>query len=217
MNENNIMKLFFILIFFISSHSIIAQKENVKNINLIDTIAPISPPSERKGDKSAFYRPLYVGQVKTPIKLDYNLLPFKGSYFVLKRDRTMSSLDNAILPIAIIVDTSRTIAYVELSSQKIVSAFPVFIINKGLKPVYISENLQIDLILQAQNKNGEWFDIETRFIQDCQNDMMYLKLEPKHLVVTHHIIQNGTIHSKLRLRLGGQFSNVFNGFIFELK
>ncbi|PHR23171.1 MAG: hypothetical protein COA38_17295 [Fluviicola sp.] len=94
-------------------------------------------------------------------------------------------------------------------------AFPVLIQNKSIDTIYIGYGSQIPIITEAKTKNGEWKPIEERFIYMCGNGLHSIILPPNELVITSELIYTGNFKTKLRLKMGNNYSEEFNGTINE--
>lgn len=107
----------------------------------------------------------------------------------------------------IMVDTSQFI------SNRGRKAYPVLIKNLHTDTIYIGYGSYIPIITQALNKKGEWKPIEERFIYMCGNGVKSIIQPPKQIVVTSEIVYAGDFKTKLRIKLGMNYSREFIGSI----
>jgi hypothetical protein len=210
------IRLLFLVILSLFSSFIFGQKIKFNEIKLIDTATSHNVVFISKTKRIANYIPLYAGDLKKEIKVDYNFhLREKWIFGRVAHKYKGGIFDTTILKIDIFVDTNYTITSKGLEYGNLVAGYPVFILNKNHSSYIMSYWFQIDLILQAKTKKGEWVDVEKRYIYDCTTGMSYLQLKPKELLVTSCLITHGNFKTELRLRYHSNYSNEFEGYIFE--
>lgn len=107
----------------------------------------------------------------------------------------------------ILVDTSQFI------TNRRRKAYPVIIENLHSDTVYIGYGSYIPIITEALNEKGEWKPIEDRFIYMCGNGVESIILPPKQIVVTSELLYTGDFKTKLRMKLGSNYSREFTGTI----
>ena len=95
------------------------------------------------------------------------------------------------------------------------NAFPVLIKNITTDTIYIGYGNQIPIITEAKSKNGEWKPIEEQYIYMCGVGLHSIILPPNELVITSELIYTGNFKTKLRLKMGNNYSDEFNGEINE--
>lgn len=171
------------------------------------------------------HNPLYFGEIIDTIRVErtfgrlYPPPPPPGStdtfriiegkysnYFLDWTDfREFTSYDSVDLNI--LVDTSQ---FITNERRK---AYPVIIENLHSDTIYIGYGRYIPIITEALNKKGEWKPIEDRFIYMCGNGVESIILPPKQIVVTSELVYTGNFKTKLRLKLGSNYSREFTGSI----
>lgn len=168
------------------------------------------------------HNPLYFGEMIDTIRVERTfgrLYPPPGStdtmqilegtysnYFLDWMDlREYTYYDSVEL--SILVDTSQ---FITNERRK---AYPVIIENLHSDTIYIGYGDYIPIITEALNKKGEWKPIEDRFIYMCGNGVESIILPPKQIVVTSELVYTGDFKTKLRLKLGSNYSREFTGSI----
>lgn len=131
-----------------------------------------------------------------------------SNYFLDWRDsRGYQSAYRDSVQLNITIDTSQ---YISNASRK---AYPVLIENLHSDTVFIGYSIYIPIITEALNKNGEWQPIEERVMYLCGVGLKSIILPPKQYVVTSELVYTGDFKTKLRLKLGTNYSREFVGSI----
>lgn len=171
------------------------------------------------------HNPLYFGEIVDTIRVErifgrlYAPPPPPGSadtvqiiegkysnYFLDRMNfREYTSYDSVELNI--LVDTTQII------TNKNRAAYPVMIENLHSDTIYIGYGSYIPIITEALNKKGEWKPIEERFIYMCGYGLELIILPPKQIVVTSELVYTGDFKTKLRIKLGSNYSREFTGSI----
>lgn len=174
--------------------------------------------------------PLYIGKTKDTIVLSDMFLnqppapPFLSEieyekwYNEIKEDKhyqlyfnffkesnNYKSVDS--LNLKIWVDTSQTI------ENKGGISYPVLIYNQNKDTCKVGFGKYIYAILQAKNKNGVWIDIEKRYRYSCAVGEKNIILPPNHILITPVYDYDGDFKTTLRIKLGNNYSNEYNGNI----
>ncbi len=92
-------------------------------------------------------------------------------------------------------------------------AFPIFILNKSNETTIIGTGYNIPIILEALDRDNIWKPIEAQYIHDCGVGLEYLLLKENNLVCVLCPIYIGDFKTKLRYKLGSNYSNEFIGTI----
>lgn len=129
-----------------------------------------------------------------------------SNYFLDWMDsRDFSDYDSVELKI--LIDTSQHIA----NNRR--KAYPVIIENLTSDTIYIGKGINIPIITEALNENGKWMPIEKRYMYMCGVGLKSIILPPKQIVVTSQLVYTGDFNTKLRMKLGSNYSREFNGSI----
>jgi len=94
-------------------------------------------------------------------------------------------------------------------------AFPVLIQNITTDTIYVGYGNQVPIITEAKSKNGEWKPIEEQYTYMCGNGLHSIILPPNEFVLTSELIYSGNFKTKLRIKMGNNYSEEFNGTINE--
>jgi len=110
--------------------------------------------------------------------------------------------------------------FIEIDTTQIINndgrkAFPVLIQNKSIDTIYIGYGSQIPIITEAKTKNKQWKPIEERYVYMCGNGLHSIILPPNEVVLTSELIYSGNFKTKLRIKMGNNYSEEFNGAINE--
>ena len=123
--------------------------------------------------------------------------------------------------VTIIVDTTQTIKFLKTTynytkeelEENYYNSHPVLVKNTDEQEIQIGYGLYIPLLLEAKNKNGQWQFIERYHAAGCGNCLNQIYFKPNEILITTSVIYKGAFTTKLRLRLGNNFSNEFTGNI----
>lgn len=145
----------------------------------------------------------------TPPGSTYTMEIIEGKYSNYFLDwthlRNYTNYDSVELNI--LIDTS------QLITNKRRKAYPVIIENLHSDTIYIGYGGYIPIITEALNEKGDWKPIEYRHIYMCGNGVESIILPPKQIVVTSELVYMGNFKTKLRLKLGSNYSREFTGSI----
>lgn len=143
------------------------------------------------------------------IKSNYNQKKGRfDDYFIGWRDvRDFKNTDSINLFIKI--DTTQLI---NSNGRK---AFPVLIRNTTTDTIYIGYGNQIPIITEAKSKNGKWTPIEKRHTYFCGTGLLSIILPPNEIVITSELLYSGNFKTKLRIKMGNNYSDEFYGEINE--
>lgn len=170
------------------------------------------------------HNPLYFGKLMDTIKVDKNIgvslevfldedeeivlvEPRKFEKYFLdwmseKRYKYWDSVD-----LNIFIDTTQVIG----NDRR--RAFPVLIQNNHSDTINIGYGRYIPIVAEAKNREGEWKPIEEPFIYMCGVGLETIILPPEEFVVTSQLMYSGKFKTKLRLRMGNNYSQEFKGCI----
>ena len=99
------------------------------------------------------------------------------------------------------------------TSNKLISSYPVLLQNTGKDTVYIGRGQILPIVMEAQDKQGKWCPIQDYYPSGCGTGLGYIFLPPNEIALTMAPIFHGNYRTKLRLKLGKNYSNVFTGHI----
>jgi hypothetical protein len=140
---------------------------------------------------------------------EWDLKPRKGkfdSYFLdWMDDRSYKYIDSAKLSIKI--DTSQII------NNDFDKAFPVLIQNTSIDTICIGLGGHISIIAEAKDENGQWKPIERGHAVGCSTGVHTIILPPNQYVLTSQLVYSGNFKTKLRIKMGNNYSEEFNGTI----
>lgn len=115
------------------------------------------------------------------------------------------------------VDTTRTNRNIDFrklqDSTFVFKAYPVIIENKTDKKVAIGYGSHIALLLEAKNEKGKWQKIEKPFTYFCGTGLPSIILPKGEIALTSVPIFQGDFETDLRLKIGDNYSEIFNGYI----
>lgn len=172
--------------------------------------------------------PYYFGNLNDSIALDRHIRPLispplppasdtskwnsehpKGKfdlYFPYNMENhNFKSIDSVQLLIKI--DTSQ---FINNEGKK---SFPVLIENISDDTVNIGYRNHISITTEALSKNGEWKPIEKQLSFMCGVGLNSIILPPNEIVLTSQLIYSGSFKTKLRIKLGSNYSEEFLGEI----
>jgi len=94
-------------------------------------------------------------------------------------------------------------------------AYPILIQNQSIDTIYIGYGAEIPITTEAKNRNGVWKPIVEEYIYMCGNGVKSIVLPPNEVVITSELIFSGDFETKLRIKMGNNYSEEFNGSINE--
>lgn len=162
------------------------------------------------------HHPYFFGKLNDTILIERNLGLFpelykldthfsKGkydNYFLLPEEAKEFKIADSV-HLLIKVDTAQVI------NDYGRRAFPVLIMNQYNDTVYIGYGDQIPIVAEAISKNGKWEPIEERYIYMCGTGLNSIILPPHEIVITSELVYSGNFKTKLRIKLGNNYSNEF--------
>lgn len=117
--------------------------------------------------------------------------------------------------IKITIDTSQLIRNIGSTKYEIkefvYNAYPVILENLSDTEILIGYGSQIPLILEVKDKNGEWKAVEFQYSYPCGNGLPSISLPKNEIVLTSIAVVEFDVKTELRLRIGGNYSEVFWG------
>ncbi len=170
---------------------------------------PVPPPPPSLG---LYY--LLIPEIKKPTADP--ILPGMRMYWDFYVDPEWSKPEKATKHnLHIHIDTTKTVLNLHPRKKiKIDKSYPILLYNTSIKDtVKIGEDYHINLILEAQNKAGEWQAIERPFVYSCGHVLGYIILPPQNAALTSAIIFEGDFETQLRLKMDSLYSSTFRGRI----
>lgn len=160
-------------------------------------------------------QPLYIGELKdtivinTKLQYDYDWTPFDTHY-----NRNTIFKDAKEAKINIIVNTKQDLHTSGNEFYNVYEYIPVLIKNLENDTIIIGETDYIPIRLEAKNENNEWKLINDYFTSFCGTGINPILLYPNHVVLTNfELPKEGNFPTKLRIKLGQNYSKEFNGII----
>ena len=151
----------------------------------------------------AFYFGEFLDTIKVNRKTD-----FKSEYFASEYPYTnILTMDSAKVEIK--VDKSQTINTLGLKSN------PVLIYNKSIDTLFIGTDGGIYFITEGKTKTGEWKPIEKHYFPFCATGVVSTILPPNKVVLSSVVNYSGDYNTKLRIKMGSNYSNEYDGWINE--
>lgn len=182
------------------------------------------------------YKPLYLGNKKSTLFVDYfipkytkdpNLIKPVGhkatkddslkedylnkyeSYFTIQNSDDLINQDSA--DIRIYIDTSQVVRSITLKNWNtdtiIYNSYPVIIQNEMNSDIIVGYGFQIPLIIEVENDQNNWIPIETKYLYPCGNGLRSMLLPKDEIIITSLPISEGKSKTKMRLKLGKNYSN----------
>ena len=157
------------------------------------------------------HHPLFIGEYCHEIKIKENIILTNGFQKYIddywKSIKRLKWSDSTIMPI--IIDTTQIL---EVNNRK---SFPILIQNNTKDSVLIGYGDRIPLITEALNQNGEWQAIEERYVYMCGTGLNSIILPPNELLISSIFIYSGDLPTKLRVKMGNNYSQEFLGNIHK--
>lgn len=100
-------------------------------------------------------------------------------------------------------------------SKQYYDAFPIIFINKNPKESVLGFGNHIPYTLEALDKNKEWKTIKNNKGYNSGTGIKYIFLKPDEVAIAYQLRLNGSFETKLRIKLGNNYSNEFVGKIDE--
>ncbi len=167
------------------------------------------------------YYPCYIGVYKDTLFTTYSYESDMGKMYDV---RTRNYRKPAEKELSIVVDTSRLMADYSFmiwadngttTAAEAMYAYPVIVSNLSQDTLSIAQNFRIPLIMEAQDKDGQWKPIQVARIpqkRDKKFDATFFS--PKEILITTVLLNHGTFKTKLRLRYNNILSNEYDGTIY---
>ena len=173
-------------------------KDTIKNNDRIRFIQP-PPPPPGSGIKK------YKKEFKNPLD---------GYYIDWLSERTYKSWNEVTIDIRIDTTTSirKDVLQVERKSPYLRN-YPVILTNIETDTIQITYGNYLPLIMEAKDSSDKWRPIEEERIYMCGVGIGSIILPPKQIALTSVIVFEGNYKTDLRLKIGQNYSNTFNGTI----
>lgn len=170
---------------------------------------PPPPPEKMSKADSIEWRNIIDPFVKSfkehPIYPYYRELEYKEEYIGWNKAKMLIEVDTSTI-------TKQLVDY-GYSEGKFHPAYPVLIQNLEKDTIQIGYDRFIPIILEAKDSTGTWKPIENMFRFMCGMGIGSIILPPKEIVITSKRFFNGKYSTILRIKLGTNYSNTFNGTI----
>ncbi|ASB50328.1 hypothetical protein [Alkalitalea saponilacus] len=114
--------------------------------------------------------------------------------------------------VSVKVDTINEISKYNLHHKEYYKAFPIIISNNLNDTILMDSNTNISLIVEALDSLNNWRRITSPNIHGIPIDSNYF-LPPKFSVILSTYITRGDYQTKLRIRVGNNYSNEWTGKI----
>ncbi len=212
-----------------NSESDVGLKDTViyESIVLIDTNTIALKKDTSSTLKNAEFHPLYIGEKRDTILLNYDYNEVQFITHKARRYRRPDSLDLSISlnPSKLIASVERCIDWKRAYSLKLESpifyslkyqAYPLFIENKSEDTLEIGYGEYIPLLIEAKDSTDSWRVIQRHFTYYCGTGIPFYFLPPGDILITSCKLFEGDYKTKLRIVYGFsqmQYSNEFHGTI----
>lgn len=116
-------------------------------------------------------------------------------------------------------DPAKQVTFEELEwwtdkrQYKYYKAYPISVTNPSDSTTIVGYGYNIPIVLEALDKDETWKPVEMRYIYDCGVGLEYVLLKPHEIVCVLAPVYKGDYKTKLRYRLGNNFSKEFVGHI----
>lgn len=155
----------------------------------------------------AYNQPYYFGELRDTIKVNRSIAD-KSEYFD-SGTTYANALTMKTASVGIKVDTSQIINTLGLKSN------PVLIYNKTAASLFIGSEGRIYFVVEGKTRAGDWKPIEKHFFPFCGTGVISIILPPKKYALSAVVTYNGNFKTKLRIKMGVNYSNEFEGSINE--
>lgn len=155
----------------------------------------------------AYNQPYYFGSLRDTIKLNRSI-DYKSEYFV-RGTTYANALTMETASIGIKVDTSQIMNTLGLKSN------PVLLYNKTTASLFVGSEGRIYFVVEGKTRAGDWKPIEKHFFPFCGTGVISIVLPPKKYALSSVVKYNGNFKTKLRIKMGVNYSNEFEGSINE--
>ena len=162
-------------------------------------------------------RILYFGNYHDSIFLDHSLYfqtPKKGDnlFFTKKELDNRTFIKYYSAKFRIQFDSTQVSR--KIGGKNAYQAIPIMITNLEKDTVLLGQRLNVILLQEAINKNGEWKAIERKSSGgQCRISGDNYVLPPNGIILTSSYLYSGDFRTKIRFKLGENYSKVFEGKI----
>ncbi len=174
------------------------------NINFYP-VPPDPPAFPNEKNKDSIYN-----KFKT-LNEDLKINPYNLVYFENKQYKWYNESK-----IKIIVDTLQNLKKEDIFSNNnytFFNAYPIIIKSKESDTIKIGIGNNLPIVLEAKDSIGKWKPIEEEFKYMCGTGLNTIILPPKTIILSSVMIYKGNYKTKLRIKLGENYSNEFYGTI----
>lgn len=216
--HNRILSIFFygisllILIGFVSA-KFYKTIENVDQFSfpvITDTLSlnPITP--NFRNTQSVINKIGYIGQNKDSIVFERWFVLGDHTNFWCQTFHS-KNLNLWQSRVKIHLDLSQSIK--KINSKNVYFGFPVIIENLEEDTIQLGINWDIAMVLEAQDINGFWKACEKPLKRGCVLGPKTIGIPPGNFVLTNAFAYEGDFETKLRIRIGDNYSNTYMGRI----
>lgn len=151
----------------------------------------------------AQFSPLYVGNLKDSIKLNYKAPQITHKTKIWTKYRTPNQND-----LDIYIDTTKTIGfsmpiweyYTKPQYRTNKKSFPIFIKNKSTDTLSVAIGNMLTIITETKDSINNWIPIEKKFLPGCLTSLNMLYIPPNQVLITPLRQNYGTHKTKIRVR-----------------
>lgn len=139
---------------------------------------------------------------------DHPLEEFRDKFGFSHNKKTIINTKSALIK----VDTINKISKHNFSHEEYYKAYPIIISNTINDTILIGNETSIPLVVEAKDSLNNWIGI-TRLNYHGHPSEYYYYLPPGYSLISSTYITNGDYQTKLRIRLGSNYSNEWTGKI----
>jgi hypothetical protein len=159
--------------------------------------------------------PLYIGDLTDTIVINQKLqFDYDWTGYEEYRNPNRKFRDTENAKVDIFVNSKQDLNTTGKESKY--KFIPVLIKNQEKDTIIIGETNYIPIILEAKDENNEWKPIDDYISYFCGTGIYSILLYPNHVVLTKfELPKEGDYYTKLRVKLGQNYSKEFGGIIQE--
>lgn len=167
------------------------------------------PPPDMVGSYKSSERSLDPVQQERYDEALANLLPHMQEYGMDKGYHVPNEGD-----IELYVDVTQKLKVLDFTSKEIVKlSYPVVLCNTSNDTIIAGYGTSLQVVMEAKDPQGDWVPIEKHRRYGCGNGLMIYTIFPGEQLLTAAPIFSGSFETQLRLKMGDNYSEPFNGSI----